>query len=346
MLSNENIVLDLLDGFEQMAKEFPSEIPWCIEMGPKDSTFVTAIGSVIHGNETGSLPAVIAMLNELTDQDNPPLKGRYFFFIGNPDAVKAETRYIERDLNRCFHLNDSKTLEGRRAQELALVLSKVNLFIDYHQTNQPAVFPFFTFAFHEESYRWAAYMKAAQHFVTRDPRIAFSSEGLCGDEWVRQRGQSAVTIELGRSGLSHAAHQITLSSLRRVIGYIESELDHGRSPHPPSPEAKDQLNFFEVATKIPWPGDEAALLPGFENFQSVKAGQELGISRPGEKIIAPVDGYLMFPKYPKRNENGRPVEAQGGDIVQIIRPMTQHPRTAYASATQSDNPSASTSRGK
>jgi hypothetical protein len=89
------------------------------------------------------------------------------------------------------------------------------------------------------------------------------------------------------------------------------------------------LNCYEVAAKLPWPGDEGALRPGLENFQAVSQGEELGIVRPGEKLLAPVSGFLMFPKYPKRDAQGRPVEAQGGDIVQIVRPLSQHPRLLW-----------------
>jgi len=328
MFSENTATNDLLSAFEETSKLFPSDVPWSIGLGPKQSKFTTVVGSAIHGNETGSLPAVLAILNELCEESTQ-LFGRYIFFVGNPDAVKAGTRFIERDLNRCFNLTDSSSLEGKRSLELAQVLAQADLFVDYHQTNQPAVFPFFTFAFHEESYRWAAHMLAAQHFVTRNMKVAFSNEGLCGDEWVRARGRAAVTLELGRAGLSHAAYQTTLNSLRRIVGFIETELAQGRTPTPARPPSGDDLKFFQVAAKLPWPGDDAALLPGFENFQFVRAGDELGQVRAGEKLLAPVEGYLMFPKYPKRDADGRPVEAQGGDIVQIIQPLNQHPRELW-----------------
>lgn len=328
MFQIDSPVDDLLEDFVQLTKEFPFEVPWCVDIGPKDSKFTTAIGSAIHGNETGSLPAVVALLSELTEEPNR-LKGRYLFFVGNPQAVKAGTRFIERDLNRCFHLTDNTSLEGKRSHEIAKILALADLFIDYHQTNQPAVFPFFTFAYHEDSYRWAAHMKAAEHFVTRDMKVAFSSEGLCGDEWVRNRGKAAVTLELGRAGITHAAHQTTLLSLQRIVGFIETELEQGHIPKPAKPSSDEDLKFFQVASKLPWPGDDAALNPGFENFQFVKAGQELGIVKPEVKLIAPVDGYLMFPKYPKRNADGKPIEAQGGDIVQIIQPLKEHPRALW-----------------
>lgn len=328
MFSEEVSAITLLEAFEQRTKLFPSSTPWCVELGPKNAPFTLAIGSAIHGNETGSIPGIISMIDDLCE-DNDHLNARYLFFIGNPDAVKAGSRFIERDLNRCFELKDNKTLEGKRSIELARALETANLFIDYHQTNQPTVFPFFTFAYHEESYRWASHMNATEHFVTRDMKIAFSSEGLCGDEWVRKNGKAAVTLELGRAGLSHYAYRVTLSSLQRVIGFIETELDHGRIPSPKQPPAEFDLTFYEVAAKITWPGDEAALIPNLQNFQAVEANEELGIARPGVKIVSPVSGYLLFPKYPKRGTDGKPLEAQGGDIVQVVRPLTQHPRLLW-----------------
>ena len=328
MFQDNSTVLDLLETFERFTVAFPADIPWCVDIGSKDAPFTTAIGSAIHGNETGSIPAVVSLLGELAEEATR-LKGRYLFFIGNPDAVKSGTRFVERDLNRCFHLNDSSTLEGKRSIEIAKALSIADLFVDYHQTNQPAVFPFFTFAWHEESYRWAAHMQAAQHFVTRDMRIAFSSEGMCGDEWLRARGKPAVTLELGKAGMSHAAHHLTLNSLHRIVGFVETELEQNRLPVPAMPAHSEDLDFFEVAAKLPWPGDQASLLPGFENFQHVTAGTLLGFSKPGEHILSPIEGYLMFPKYPKRGPDGKPVDPQGGDIVQIIRKLNGHPRDLW-----------------
>lgn len=328
MFAAEENAADLLEAFKQRVEEFPSEIPFCAAMGPKNAPFTVVIGSAIHGNETGSIPAVIAMMDDLSE-DAAQLRARYFFILGNPEAIRLGTRFVERDLNRCFLLNDEKSLEGKRALELSRILAQADLFVDYHQTNQPAAFPFFTFAYHEESYRWAALMKAAGHFVTRDMRVAFSTEGLCGDEWVRKRGKAAVTLELGKAGLSHEAYRITLASLQRIIGFVETQLDQGKRPAPPEPAPDQDLMCFEVSAKMPWPGDEAALKPGFENFQEVKAGEELGISRPGESLHAATGGFLMFPKYPKRNASGQPVEAQGGDIVQIVRPLAKHPRLLW-----------------
>jgi succinylglutamate desuccinylase len=328
MFTDTSAVPDLLNAFEETAREFPAAIPWCVDLGPKQSKFTTVFGSAIHGNETGSLPAVLSILSEMAEEFQS-LHGRYIFFVGNPDAVHAGTRFIERDLNRCFNLTDSATLEGKRSIELSKILAEADLFIDYHQTNQPAVFPFFTFAYHEESYRWAAHMQAADHFVTRDMKVAFSSEGLCGDEWVRARGKSAVTLELGRAGLSHSAFQTTLNSLRRIVGFVETELSHGRLPAPAKPASGEDLKFFQVAAKLPWTGDEAALIDGFENFQFVNAGDELGQMSKDVKLTAPVSGHLMFPKYPKRNADGKPLEPQGGDIVQIVQAIAAHPRELW-----------------
>jgi len=328
MFSQETNISTLLEAFEQRARLYPSAVPHCVQLGSKDATFKVVVGSAIHGNETGSIPAVISMIDDLSE-DNGSLNAQYFFFLGNPDAIRAGTRFVERDLNRCFDLKDNTSLEGKRSLELAKILEKADLFVDYHQTNQPCTFPFFTFAYHEESYCWAAHMNAAEHFVTRDMKIAFSSEGMCGDEWVRRNGKPAVTLELGKAGLSHHAYRTTLSSLQRIIGFVETELDHKRSPRPITPPADLDLKCFEVAAKLPWPGDDAALRPGLENFQEVVQGEELGVVRPGEKLLAPVSGFLMFPKYPKRDAQGRPVEAQGGDIVQIVRPLSQHPRTLW-----------------
>lgn len=326
MATRSTSAVELLEQFEHRVSSFPGPIPWSVALGRSDAAFTVIIGLAIHGNEIGSLSAALITIDDLAE-DAGSLHARYIFILGNPAAVKAGVRFIDRDLNRCFQLTDAQTLEGKRSLEIAEALKLADVFIDYHQTNQPSLYPFFTFAFQEESYRWAVHMKAAEHFVTRDIRIAFSQEGTCCDEWVRQRGKPAVTLELGQAGASQEAHQITLSSLQRITGFVETELYGGRKPQPESPQI--DLNFYQTRIKLPWPGDEAYLHPGFENFQEIHEKQELGFTSAGNPLIAPVGGYLMFPKYPKRDDAGRLLQPQSGDILHIIEPLAEHPRKLW-----------------
>ena len=101
MFSPEINANSLLEAFEQRVKLYPSTIPSCVQLGPKNASFTVVIGSAIHGNETGSIPAVISMIDDLSE-DLESLNACYFFFLGNPDAIRAGVRFIERDLNRCF----------------------------------------------------------------------------------------------------------------------------------------------------------------------------------------------------------------------------------------------------
>lgn len=324
-LSNSSAT-QLIEEFRIRAARFPGPIPWSVQLGSTAPKFTVVFGLAIHGNEIGSIPAALTVMDDLIE-DASALNARYIFILGNPDAIEAGVRFIDRDLNRCFNLTDSKTIEGRRSLEIAEALKLADVFIDYHQTNQPCLQPFFTFAYQEASYCWAAHMKAANDFVTRDIRVAFSQEGTCCDEWVRNRGKPAVTLELGQAGLKPDAHHNTLSSMQRVTGFVENELDAGRLPQPGRPST--DLNFYQTKIKLAWPGDDAYLHAGFENFQAVRESQELGFKEPGAPLISPADGYIMFPKYPKRDAEGRPLQPQSGDIVHIIEPLTQHPRELW-----------------
>lgn len=319
-------IQELLEQFNRRTTQFPGPIPWSVQLGKPENSFTVVFGLAIHGNEIGSIPAALSVIDDLS-ADNSALNARYVFFIGNPDAVQAGVRFIDRDLNRCFNLTDSQSREGRRSLELAEVLKLADVFIDYHQTNQPCLHPFFTFAYQEASYCWAAYMNAANDFVTRDIKVAFSQEGTCCDEWVRNRGKPAVTLELGQAGLHSDAHHCTLSSMQRITGFVENELAAGRTPQPSPPQ--QDLNFFHTKVKLPWPGDDAYLHPGFENFQTVHEGQELGFKEPTVPLLSPTNGRIMFPKYPQRDSDGRLLQAQAGDIVHIIEPLSKHPRELW-----------------
>lgn len=87
-----------------------------------------AIFAGIHGNELAGVYALQNLLPVLK-----PTKGKVFVAFANPDAIKANTRMLTKNLNRCFMAgNDGQAPEDKRARELMKVLDVCDALLDLH----------------------------------------------------------------------------------------------------------------------------------------------------------------------------------------------------------------------
>ncbi len=125
-------------------------------------------GSLVHGDEVGSLPAVVRVIEALR---SGALKfgGRVTFFLGNPEAGLAGVRFLESDLNRVFVDSAADDHEGRRARQLRPILDDADVFIDLHQTIEETKHAFYIFPFGVEGWQWARAIAATPLWVTRSP---------------------------------------------------------------------------------------------------------------------------------------------------------------------------------
>lgn len=84
----------------------------------------TAIVVGVHGNEQNSVDALYNVLPNLKI-----LRGRVFFIIGNPEALAANVRFKDCDLNRLFlpdqllTVDQKKSYEYQRAQRIKMFLN-------------------------------------------------------------------------------------------------------------------------------------------------------------------------------------------------------------------------------
>jgi len=269
------------------------------------------VGCLIHGNETGSLPAAVRVLQGLR---SGALRygGRFTVFIGNPAAVMEGCRFIEADLNRVFGVPGA-TAEHRRAAELTPILDTADLFIDLHQTIMPTVQPFYIFAWCRRSGRWARALGGAEVWVTRPPGASFSSGTCCSDEYVRSQGRAAITLELGAQGLHPRAETLAYGVITRALAFLDDPSG------PPDWDACPPLQRLHTAHAEPFVSAELVLRPGLTNFQVVCEGERLSADGT-PSLHAPCDGALLFPKYPRR-EDGRYVGPLPREIYRIVREL-------------------------
>src|SRR6185369_17926132 len=87
-----------------------------------------AILAGVHGNELAGVYALQELLPTLK-----PTRGKVYVAFANPPAIEANTRMLNKNLNRCFVAdNHGTTPEDERARELMKMLDKCDALLDLH----------------------------------------------------------------------------------------------------------------------------------------------------------------------------------------------------------------------
>ena len=313
-----------LHQFREFNKLSPGPIPDSITIrGARSHGPHLVFGAIIHGNETGSLPAMLHVVEMLLQNRGiTPFQGSVTFFLGNVPACEQGVRFREADLNRVFCPQLVQTWESKRAQEIMGLLEQASLFVDFHQTSEPCRMPFYIFGFDLASYHWARALGGTSALVTRDSQVKFEEGSLCGDEWVRSRGVPAVTLELGQKGLRKDAEYLCESMIWRslLLGFWIWEKEVSLEF---LAQQNQELEFFTITKRVPFTHPLAHLHPGLQNFAPIQEGQILGLDGKGIPIPAPASGYALFPKYPDRDETGAALPPLSGDLVQIVTEISK-----------------------
>lgn len=257
---------------------------------PKKLAFT--VSGIVHGNETVGL----AVLNEfITLLANGTVDCRFpmGMFLGNVPAAKANTRFLERDLNRCFGRDSVATAEERRAKELSVVLAQTMWYFDIHQTNRPAEEPFFIFPYAKESFFFAQNLSAHTAIVTHI-NSNFSSEGLCTDEFVNRQGGVGITLECGKAGFDNLQVGFGLKTLLHCVRFVQNMLETSKAPHAESHNERKVLVVKETIS-CPQKG-KIKLAENLSNLQAIKKGDLLA-TVDGKAVVSPRNGRLVFPNY-------------------------------------------------
>lgn len=321
-----------LDAFAALRQPGPFAYPWSSTHGAGTSSLHLVIGSMVHGDECGSLPGVVRVMQELVDGTRT-FAGKVTFFVGNPEAGLAGRRFLQADLNRVFVPEPPDNHEGRRARELKPILDSADVFLDLHQTILPTAQPFWIFPFQIPGWRWARALGAASVWVTRHPDQNFSLEGCCADEFVRLAGKPGITLELSQRGFGNGGEQLAYDVITRALT-IGDAVEAGGSLAELA-EGKPEIAFYETAHRERFATLDHALRPGLVNFAPVAVGDVLSADGT-PPMVAPFDGCVLFPKYPGRDAAGVYEQPLPAEIYRVIRLLDGHPLDLYGLRGQLD----------
>jgi succinylglutamate desuccinylase len=319
---------DHLEAFDRHAREGGFDYARAITHDGGEGGPHVVVTGMIHGDETGSLPAIVQILDELADGTRT-FGGRVTFAIGNPEAGLQGVRFLESDLNRVFVDEPPDTHEGRRARELKPILDAADIYVDLHQTILETKQPFYICPFHLSGWHWSRALAGAEVWVTRHPGQAFSSGTMCADEYVRLKGRPAITLELSQKGFGNGGEGRAHAVLARLLTTLDA-IRRGETTLEAAAEAKPELVFLETVHREPFATDGHALADGWVNFTPVAEGAVLHAEGTPE-MVAPTGGYVLFPKYPPRVD-GTYKKPLPKEIFRIVQPLAEHPTVAYADA--------------
>jgi succinylglutamate desuccinylase len=307
--------MQALEQFERLAHKLEKVAPLAYVWHPAKPSVTgpkpigLTLQAATHGNEVGGISVLNAFLGLLQSGIiQPPFS--MGFAIGNPAGVKADRRFTERDLNRSFGQTAAQYEEEKRARALEPLLEKTSLFLDFHQTIEPSHRPFFIFPYTKGSFDFAAALHDEIPIVTHWG-LGFSKDGMCSDEYVNHRGGTGITIELGQKGFD-AYHggvglQVALSAVQYAVGLFTGALEKRQTVNP---------ELYTWRAIVPYE-EGMTLREGLVNFQAIAAGETVGTQH-GQALKAPVDGWMLFPKYPRDPLAPPPKELYR--IIKRIRP--------------------------
>ncbi len=287
-----------LERFRQAAKPSPLSVPWhSFHPGRGLRKKHLLLGFITHGNELGTLPAAVRLIEEMA-AGTLIADGPVSVLLGNVPAAHANVRFLEEDLNRvCTFDQVATSWERRRATEIRPLLDSVDFFLDFHQTQTPTSSAFWTFPWEMDLGLWARVIGAAPLGLTRAPGGSFSQGTCCLDEYVRARARPALTAELGTKGWDDTqAENAYHSSVRLIRAY--DQICTGQHQLQTLAAAQPEVRWFETRSIVPAKTVHDALRPGLGNWVAVTKGELLSADTSPE-IRASEDGMILFPKYPR-----------------------------------------------
>ncbi len=293
------------------------------------SGFTIHLSGIIHGNEVGSLPTLVALVQDL-ESGAVKFRGNINISLGNPEASKLNRRFVDADLNRLFLRNQPSehihTHEAVRARQLMPWLDKADVILDLHQTMLASEMPFYIFPKTDLSLAIVEAIGGTLAYIDATP-----SEDAplyqCADEYVWRRGKPALTLELGEAGFHAPATNAASQAVRGLIGLFDEWLNLHHASDINDCDALithikqrslGSLTHYQTIHREPYHSPEHRLKSGLINFVDVQQGDILSAPNSPE-MIAPCTGKLLFPKYPRRNNQGKVIETLPKEIYRIIQ---------------------------
>ena len=268
---------------------------------PGRAGVVVSVG--VHGDETGPIEMLAHVLDALSHEASK-LAVNLMVCVGNIDAIRAGTRFIDADLNRMFRPVRGALADAAEAARADVLIGVTQAFfadageerwhLDLHTAIRPSVFP--TFAIVPELIAperrralvdWLG--QAAIGAVVINP----SSAGTYSYYSAEHHGAAASTVELGRIG---TLGQNDLTQFAQVAVALNALLrgDGATSVNPTSAQAPQ---LFRVAQEVIKLSDEFSMTVGgaTHNFTAMQRGEIIATDGATTYVVGHDEELVVFP---------------------------------------------------
>ena len=288
-------------------------------VAPQAGPRVVVLGAV-HGNETCGTRAIERLMGEIDAGTLHLARGALTLVpVTNPMAYAAQRRAGDRNLNRKLAPTATpQAFEDHVANWLCPLLAGHDVLLDLHSFQSPGL-PFVLFGppdndgalepFHQAALEQAlavrlgvgravdGWLGTYARGVARRRQIAASSAdaspldldpryGIGTTEYMRSTGGAALTLECGQHD-DPAAPQVG----HRAILAVLAHLGLVAAADPPAARI-EVLSLCDVVDKL-HPDD--AFEAAWRSFDAVTRGQRIGTRHDGRAVLAPFDGFVVFP---------------------------------------------------
>jgi uncharacterized protein len=275
----------------------------------------------VHGNEIGGTRGIERVLAELDAGTLQIVRGAVTFLpITNPLAYTKNQRMGDRNLNRNLYPNTApQDYEDRIANLLCPLLSAHDVLLDLHsfhtagqpfamlgpQDNRDDLEPFAHAAKEEALARrlgpqrivegWlSTYADGVKKRLARtapnDRAHLLSTDARYGvgtTEYMRTQGGWGITLECGQHG-DPAAPEVAYQAIVRTLAHL------GLIDAPP-PAPRDDINLLKLVEVIDRHHADDAFAQPWASYDALRKDQLIGTRHDGTPILAPQDGYIVFP---------------------------------------------------
>lgn len=241
------------------------------ESGP---TSVVIVG--VHGDEKCG---VIALKNILPDLKID--RGAVWFGFGNPRAIDANQRFVERNLNRmfCDYLltpEDKNSYEYGRAQFIKTYLSQATALLDIHASPTPKSQPFTICEKNADG---------IVEFLPVNLRVSGFDKNEPGgtDYYMNKIGGVGICVECGFYNDPASAQRAE----EAIITFLKAR------GHLPNDQVRNKQRQIDIYHLYKTKTSNFKLSRPFSDFEKINKGQLIGIDG-GKAITAERDGIILF----------------------------------------------------
>lgn len=267
----------------------------------------------IHGNEKAGNIALNKVLNNLDERD---INGTIYGISGNIKALKANKRFIEKDLNRLWtqaqidrllHISNPKYEDAEQQEIYKLLLNIFSFhkgpfyFIDIHTTSSKTI-PFITINDALINRKFSSYYPV--------PKVLGIEEYLSGPllSYINELGYVSLGFEAGQHNdkvsIANCEAFIYLTLVYTLALKVNYVKDFDKYKLQLETSAQQNKTTYEVSYRHKIEvGEVFKMKPGFKSFETVNERTEIATSN-HKPIILDKNETLFMPLYQEIGEDG------------------------------------------